>query len=157
MKKLDLRTCLVMLAIFAVGYATCLALHPPAALALGHRLEVEELVADRIIAYESIESAGTIGFANGRNLHGETNAIRCDVAFTALGGLMGPHLVIGDATVISNGRLIKNVKIVGNSVTSDGILIRGLNADQLGGHPASDYVLWSDLGPDRIRPLGWDR
>lgn len=137
MNKLDLRTCVVMLAIFAVGYATALALHPPAALALGDRIEVEELVADRIIARESIESEVHIyardGIYSGNWIHG-LNTI-AEGWMMVYGAYYSGPIVIVDAS-----RNLTHVSIAPD--VTGGI---GLDVGKLGGHPATDYVLWSDL------------
>jgi len=147
-RNLDLRTCIVMLAIFAVGYATCLALQPPTALALGDRLEVEELVADRIIANESIQSAGTIGFTNGPELYRTGDLVLwCHGNIGVEFQLAAQSLAIGPTTIVDHVRNLQNVRI-----GPDVIGGTGLDVGKLGGHPASDYVLWSDLGAIKVRP-----
>lgn len=139
MKKLDLRTAIVMLAIFAVGYATCAVLQPSPALALGDRLEVEELIADRIIANESIQSGGTIGASQsitaGVEIKANSIYADCFIAETVL------HLA---PTCYLEGQIREGII---SSSTRGGL---GLDVGKLGGHPAHDYVLWSDLEPRKV-------
>lgn len=159
MKKLnlDLRTAVVMLAIFAVGYATALALQPSPALALGDRLEFEEIVADRIIARESIESAGTIGFVDGFDMDASEEYLRLKGRLLLHDGntyhslsvgntLIQGKLAIGGYEVITSARQLNNIRI-GPGVMGG----TGLDVGSLGGHPAHHYVLWSDLESLKVR------
>lgn len=140
MKYLDFRTCVVMVLIFAIGYATALAVQPAPALALGDRLEVDELIADRIIARESIQSRGTIGASKsitaGVEIKANSIYADCFIAETIL------HLA---PTCYLEGQIRDGII---SPSTRGGL---GLDVGKLGGHPAHDYVLWSDLEPLKLR------
>ena len=144
--KLDFRTCVVMLAVFALGYLTCLAL--PTAEADTDRLEVSEIVADRIIARESIE------FENGPKMYGTGGAIYCVGRFTAdylnaqYTVSAGSGYIQAGTEVTDTGRNLKKISIDGDTVISDGALIDKLNAAMLEGHPISDFVLKSEIDDD---------
>ena len=116
--KLDFRTMLVMLAVFALGYSVCLAL--PAAEADMDRLEVSEIVADRIIARQSLQSEGIIGFVNGAHFWGKGAGIHCNGALEVGGNILASSYVdtatgfrVTGITVLDYNRVLQNVYTTG--------------------------------------------
>ena len=149
--KLDFRTMLIMLAVFALGYAVCLAM-PMAKAQQGDRIEVSEIVADRIIVRESI------GFVDGPQLSGSGGLLTLNgglttgvhgvlVGYLTASGVAGyvdaKSFKISTITVISNSKVLQNVTIDQGVIGG-----AGLDVGKLDNHPASDFVLKSEIGPE---------
>ena len=113
--KLDIRTMLVMLAVFALGYAVCLAM--PVVKADVDRLEISEIMVDRIIVRESIE------FTNGPKIYGYGTWLIVDGDVTAYGDIYATQAIQCEATMRAAGYQIDSVVVLDNSRTLKNVTI----------------------------------
>jgi len=121
MKKLNFRTMFCCVLLFGLGYLTCLAL--PTAEADMDRPEVSEIVADRIIARQSLQSEGIIGFVNGAHFWEKGAGIHCNGALEVGGNILASSYVdtatgfrVTGITVLDYNRVLQNVYIT-DSIT----------------------------------------
>lgn len=128
MRKLDFRTMCVALLIFGLGYAVCLAMPVIKVDADGPTVIDWLVVMDSISGPTSIVVGGDITLGGSIACNGNVN-------------IAGDYGIEGIPVIDSSFRL-KNV-IIDSNVTGGS----GLDVGKLGGHPASDFVLKSDLLP----------
>jgi len=154
--KLDLRSALVVLMAVALGYVICLTM--PVVQAEENdpvdidSLKLSELRVDRLVATESIRSAGTIGFTDGPDLEGfddllfikgtvflhNTDRICYNLHLNAL--YTQGFIVVHDQVVIDSARHLQNV-VIDPGVQGGA----GLDVGKLEGHPKEDFILRSEI------------
>ncbi len=151
MKRLDLRTAIVVLTAVVLGYAICLVV--PVAKADLDRLEVSEIVADKIIARQSLQSEGTIGFVDGPQIYGSGGSLLIMSKVEASGDIVSAGDLTGDTGLIVHGTKVidssrkLNYVIIDRSVKGG----NGLDVGKLSGHPVEDFVLKSEIDDNFCR------
>ena len=127
--KLDIRTMLVCVSLFTLGYLVCLAMP----MAEADKPEVSEIIIDHIVVKQGIQ----FGSEYGPELY---------IPFPEVNGqILWLHGALG--AEIADGR-------VGATVTGG----NGLDVGKLNGHPAEDFVLKSELSDlCQICPIGIEK
>ena len=140
--QLDFRTMCIALLIFSLGFATCFVVFgAPTVEADLDRLEVSEIVADRIVARQSLLSEGKIGFVNGPSLHSEGALIYCNGALE-IGGNLLVHSWFDTAT---------GYKVTGVTVLDYHRVFQNIYMDS--SMPNGNYSDWLRQCPEVAPPL----
>ncbi len=144
MKNLDLRTMLVALAIFSLGFAACFVVFgaPAVTAEVGDPVIIDRLVVTGYI--EFLDGPQFVGRNGAIMTNGQLEAIEDLVAGDQLKSLNG--LMVNGTTVIDSSRNLRYVTI-DPSVTGGS----GLDVGKLGGHSIEDFVL-KDTSPQCPEP-----